>query len=485
MDTHLDARLNAPAPDTASWTQASLPGEGREPGHATAPGIAADPNGRPTPAAPARRRRRGRTILLGTTAVLLVAAVGGAFLLSPYNHLVPVDAARIEVQVRHLAAAAGIPVPPVVAPAASLATAPRPRAEPVYREAVKPTAPSEQVSEILGLHPGAPPRPSGAAQAAMGKVDGIGVASASGAGRTEGQPERASARAPAQDTTAPSAAAEIGTAPPARSPAPATTTPSPSTEMLGAEPGMTVAPTPPAPTPPASAATAALNPIAASAPDAERAPECQVAALPAAPAPTAAATVPRSTAPAPAPADPVATAIELRPAPMARGEQIEVLNLVAQLGIVVRDLRTENAALRARVQASVDKVEGAVADFERRLALAEARGAISAAMGVDAVVPAPAPAPGAAVQTVGLSSAQAPARTSSSPAPSPTAAPRRYRVTAASPDLAMLSELDRSGGEGSPLQVAVGDEVPGHGRIVAIQQQGAAWVVKTDRSTIQ
>ena len=49
----------------------------------------------------------------------------------------------------------------------------------------------------------------------------------------------------------------------------------------------------------------------------------------------------------------------------------------------------------------------------------------------------------------------------------------------------MLSELDRSGGEGSQLQVRVGDPVPGYGRVGAIQQQGMAWVVKTDRGTIQ
>ena len=57
----------------------------------------------------------------------------------------------------------------------------------------------------------------------------------------------------------------------------------------------------------------------------------------------------------------------------------------------------------------------------------------------------------------------------------------RYRVTAASPGLAMLSLLDRSGGEGSQLQVAVGDPVPGYGRVTAIQQRGSSWIVQTDK----
>ena len=50
---------------------------------------------------------------------------------------------------------------------------------------------------------------------------------------------------------------------------------------------------------------------------------------------------------------------------MSRGEQIDVLHAVAQLGIVVRDLRVQNAALRASVQASAEKLDGAVADFEQ------------------------------------------------------------------------------------------------------------------------
>ena len=49
----------------------------------------------------------------------------------------------------------------------------------------------------------------------------------------------------------------------------------------------------------------------------------------------------------------------------------------------------------------------------------------------------------------------------------------------------MLSEVDRTGETGSQLQVAVGDDVPGYGKITAIAQQGSSWVVRAERGSIQ
>jgi hypothetical protein len=175
-------------------------------------------------------------------------------------------------------------------------------------------------------------------------------------------------------------------------------------------------------------------------------------------------------------------------------QQVEVLNVVARLGVIIRDMRAENTALKARVESTADRFDLAVADFDRRLALAEARGAISAAMGGaplgDDAAPnrasgggndlqgasAPLPRPRAAQPGSGVQIVPASAQV----APSPSGA-ARYRVTAASPGLAMLSLLDRSGGEGSQLQVAVGDSVPGYGRVTVIQQRGSSWVVQTDK----
>jgi hypothetical protein len=111
-------------------------------------------------------------------------------------------------------------------------------------------------------------------------------------------------------------------------------------------------------------------------------------------------------------------------------------------------------------------------DVRRRLALAEARNAISAAMAptnpqpVSAAPPAQAPAPSAVPIAANTG-------------------PRRYHVQAASPGLAMLSELDQSGGEIRQIPVAPGDDVPGWGKVISISQRGAAWLVKTGHGVIQ
>jgi len=49
----------------------------------------------------------------------------------------------------------------------------------------------------------------------------------------------------------------------------------------------------------------------------------------------------------------------------------------------------------------------------------------------------------------------------------------------------MLSEVDRTGDGGTPLQIAVGDEVPGYGRVTSIAQTGNSWVVRAERGNIQ
>lgn len=61
----------------------------------------------------------------------------------------------------------------------------------------------------------------------------------------------------------------------------------------------------------------------------------------------------------------------------------------------------------------------------------------------------------------------------------------RYHVQAASPGLAMLSELDASGGEERQLPVSPGDTVPGWGKVISIAQRGTSWFVKTDHGLIQ
>jgi len=461
------------------------------------------PASAPAPAPAPAPRRRWRRALLASAAVLAVAGGGAAFLVSPYNHLVPIGTGlpigtgSPGTPVREPAAEGTAPA--LMAPAARLAGTPRQETRRAVRGTVASADPDAQTREILGLRGGSDKQPA--------------VAMAGVADPAARHPERATSPSsprlpgPAAVPAGPPMA-EVGASPvqPPASPAPLAAIPPP--RLAGSavmEPGMAApAPAPALATPAAPAprlSTSAVDPARAAneADPAETQPQTQDvtdAPQPVTPAPSAAPTPVATTAApagapsaAPAPADAVAAAIALRPNPMARGEQIDVLHLVAQLGTVIRDLRMENAGLRASTKASSDKVDTAVADFERRLALAESHGAIKAAMADMDAPPEPAtratppprtarPSRGAAPQPASL---EGPAATAVVPA----GARRYYKVQAASPGLAMLSALDRSGGEGSQVQVKVGDQVPGYGRVVAIAQQGVAWTVKTEHGAIQ
>ena len=61
---------------------------------------------------------------------------------------------------------------------------------------------------------------------------------------------------------------------------------------------------------------------------------------------------------------------------------------------------------------------------------------------------------------------------------------RNYRIQAASPGLAMLSAID-GGPDDRPLEVAIGTDLPGYGKVRSIEQHGQAWVVKADRGSIE
>ena len=465
MDTNVTSLPPDPGFDAVGHPQARLPGEAVPPGGPSAPlGTLLGSSGMPV------RRRRGRTALLAGVALLGLAAAGCAFLVSPYNTVVPVDAGRLEARARQLAASAGLQLPPLVAPAARLAALPRPEARPALREEVAPQTAAQQAAEIRSLRRepaigrALPPSPEPTGEVGSGVV----AAGPASAGSTRAGPEPVAGTPNA--TQAPVALVkpslpeafpvmEVGSAPQLDlAPPPAARVPVPA---LVPDPA-------PAPAPAASEARNPLasraNPVVPSAARAKPGPSTQ------------------------APPDAVDVAVALQPSPMSRGEQIDVLHAVAQLGIVVRDLRVQNAALRASVQASAEKLDGAVADFERRLALAEARGALNAAMGADPGTAPAAPAPsGTAARTVHLPASAAAQQVTPQPGASAAApgAPRRYKVQAASPALAMLSELDRSGGEGSQVQVGVGDQVPGLGKVTSIQQRGSSWTVVTDRGSIQ
>lgn len=184
--------------------------------------------------------------------------------------------------------------------------------------------------------------------------------------------------------------------------------------------------------------------------------------------------LPPSTPPAVRNADPVATATALQAAPMAPPQQVDLLHLMTEMAVVVRDLRTENGQLRSEVADLTTRVDNQMTQFDRRLSLAEAKGAMAAAMGAGQPDDAP-----PAVDT-GKHSAPA------APAPPPLIrSVKDYRIQAASPRLAMLTFAGSLDGDPSSIQVSIGDDVPGVGRIKSIFQRGSTWVIQTDHGAIQ
>jgi hypothetical protein len=171
-------------------------------------------------------------------------------------------------------------------------------------------------------------------------------------------------------------------------------------------------------------------------------------------------------------------ALHLRVAPMTDEQQVQVLELVTDVAAMVRDLKQENASLRADFAKTQADERDRLKDLERRVALAEARAATSAAA-ADPAQPAPAVAVASTAGPVSIVRASA-----ALPAVVPTAA-KRYRVQAASPGMAMLTEVERGGGDGAQLEVTVGDTIPGWGKVLSVEQRGTSWVVSTQHGVIE
>ena len=447
------------------------------------PDLYADPTDRlggsePGHTPPENVRPRHRPLLLATAAVVIVGAIGGGFLMSPYNTIYPINATKLQTQGRQVAAAIGrqatelvSPRPTVMAPAAKIAATQAPRSPaPTRGVPVIAASRTEQEDEIRSFRSAiGSGEPAGPVVAETGHEEPSPVPVArpvTTASRAPLPVPVATVASPVPTTaTAVQAASEVA---PAVDPALARA------QVSSARPSLD------GPVPPASSASL---PVAPASP-VEAAAEMIAAPVSAPRAAQAVSLPPRR---AEKPVDPVALVAVLQAAPMTPPEQISVLNEVARLAIVVRDIRAENAALKARVESTADRFDLAVLDFTRRLALAEAHGALNAAMGAD---PVPSPVRGPpqleAVTVASSNRFAAPAGSRVAPASAvlPGATPAaavRYRVTAASPGLAILALVDRSGGEGAQIQIATGDQVPGYGRVTAIQQRGATWIVQTDK----
>ena len=149
MDTHI---ATPPLPEEAGSTlSARLPGEpdldaGTAEGAGMGPLHAGD---RLATSGPQVRRRYA--LLTTASFVALALAGASAFLVSPYNHVMPVP--RMVSTVHDLAAKVGINLDRPLAPAASLANVPiPPPAGPMIRPKYVEPSRKEQLAELLRLH---------------------------------------------------------------------------------------------------------------------------------------------------------------------------------------------------------------------------------------------------------------------------------------------------------------------------------------------
>ena len=157
--------------------------------------------------------------------------------------------------------------------------------------------------------------------------------------------------------------------------------------------------------------------------------------------------------------------------------EAHTLEKIAELGALVARLTGQVRDLQDQVQTIATVQAEKFADLTRRVALGEANRAVASAENAGAArVSAP-------TQENGSPNASgAPSRTSAKVVGA--AEKHNYRIQAASPGLAMLSRVDGSPDE-RPVEVAIGTQIPGYGKVLSIEQHGEAWVVKADRGSIQ
>ncbi len=383
---------------------------------------------------PPRRVGKNRSKLLVGASFSVVALAGvGVFVISPYNLFSMADAGRAVSHAGYVAmqGVPGLSAPTPMAPIARLARAP----EPSHAAALQ-SHPSlgggDDMDQFLKLGNHAP-----VAQERSGEV----ATAAPSAAKPNPRPEAATPLRPSA-TPVPQ---EVGMAEPV---------PTPSIQQAPVTPVASAA----APQPPA----AQLTPVSPQ-------PAPSVVASPPAPADDAAQTLAR-----------------LRPAPLSPQDQVDVLQLVTQLGSLVRDQRVELDALRKSQAGLQQTVDSSIGDFRRRLTLAEARGSIAAAMGAPTQAAATDTAQdGRPISQPTAPIVQATARTIVRTTTADDTGQHRYRIQAASPGLAMLSELDATGTGERQLTISPGDVLPGYGRVASVSQRGTAWVVKAERGLIQ
>ena len=207
---------------------------------------------------------------------------------------------------------------------------------------------------------------------------------------------------------------------------------------------------------------------------------------------------PSETTASTAPVDPSLTAAALQAAPLSTAKQVQLLDLLKNLGAQLRDTRTEVTQLRATVVQLLGTVETKITDFDGRLSMAEATTILqsSARAGAPSAPPTSPTMPIAPVARsipVIVPSARSASRLSvAADAPAASATPpaerrstKDYTIRGASPGLAVVAALNAAPGSPSVFELAVGDVVPGLGHVKRVYQRGTSWAVVTDGGTIQ
>ena len=467
MDTHF-----APAPEVEEHgINHGIPISARLPGEPDPDAVhAADPLTGPehlaTPSAKSRRKGN-RSALLGGVAVggVLVLA-GGAFLLSPYNHVVPVPP-KVTAAVHRVEKSAGLDPSKPFAPAASLASV-NPPARPgsIVMPRYSPPPRGQDLAELLSIRPG----------------------SAVPGGQDSAQSSPQAPAKPAQLTEAFVPHEPGSIFPPALTPPPPAPIEVPPALKNAQPASMALAPPTDHRSQPAAASVTNPGvdqvPVAAPGPELN-APNQPVSAPATTPAVVQAATA--SAAQVSVPPDAVKQAVELHAGPMTSEEQVKVLELVTQMATIVRDMKAQNATLRADFARASAEDQARLSDFDRRIDLAEATNALAAAKGADDVAPVPA-SPAQTTTSVRHVMAVSPVAVTRADVAIPSSAPEaatRFRVQAASPGLALLTEVARGGGDGAQIQVTVGDVISGWGKVQSVAQRGTAWVVRTEHGVIE
>lgn len=168
-------------------------------------------------------------------------------------------------------------------------------------------------------------------------------------------------------------------------------------------------------------------------------------------------------------------------------QETKLYSMITELSTLVRRTREELAGVQDANKKLAKAIDAKLNDFERRLNLGEAQRALEAAKATPTAPPEQTNPPAAASPSKPASGTRnvVSAALSTDASAGGSAPVARYRVQAASPGLAMLSEIDRSGEEISPLQIAIGTHVPGYGKVTKISQRGTEWVVQTEKGPIR